>query len=694
MASPGLIQKRAVGGDIQDTGQVVAQARLPGANVLNRCTGRSACATDRILRVLPGTKPRPPLNPVAEQPRPRAGRPRPRGRAWRHVARCVLLLAAFRLACTAPAGDAGGAVRSESGLLGVVRIQNVTAASRAVETLLRRVNPHTPIENPVRSLLGQLLRNPGLGEIPPDAFLELLLFDPHTFQGGSCVAAFPVTSSLDYRELLSARPGLREEGTVNDITKFVEQQQETDTPLYFSVTAQPVGLFGLNMEAVQRARSLYEGAGPDGLLGARTPTVFLQLYVQRVLRSYEQAIDSGLLRLRDDIVRDRVGEGAGLRHPLGRALDRAFAHLPRLARQVAAFEGAVTLHPDRLAATASLRPVAATQLASVQQAAAQQPPTLAPFLPARCVSFRNLHLWPELWVPFVEASAAVAAAGLDSVIDQAVRNDLAALLHAVVEAGPVETATGTLPPPASQEALGPVRVQLIRWAHPARVDALLERLEALARPESPFQELLIQNQIEWDMDRASFALDGRPVERIRLLLRVAKQPRPEHAVGFVGEPRVYLLGRHEDVFALVTSPSAREAGREAEARALRQEILSQMLTALADEAPALGRNPFYTRIPGRDQPCAALGAVAPLPFLQLAMDADVQWHRTAASTQERINQEAAKKFRTFDSQGHPVTSRLVFERRRMVAELQIPDSALVELARACLGISAGADADR
>jgi len=608
------------------------------------------------------------------------------------VSRLLLVLALALASGRARAAETDLLDDPQNQLVAIIRVADVTRLNQEIDALLAQLNPRAEAKGRVQAVVGDLIRNASLARLAENPFLEVLVFDPTTVSGNPCVAAFPVTEALDYRKALTGQQGIREEGTVDDITMFTETGRDAIRTLHLSVTANLIAIFGLDSEAVRRARDLYERAGERGFLRERSEALVARIHLRRLMERYDKEIQTELARFREDILQDVVGENCRPDHPLGRSLGQGFSALRNLLRQMAKVELTATLSADHLQFACTCSPASNSPLRETVAHAVQQPPSIAACFPPATVSFQESTLWPELWLPLLDEIGGVLAAGMKSVIGQEVRRDLATLRDLASAADPQAAATALLAPPAEAPGLGPAQVLAVRWKQPDAVEALVAHALHILREDSPIQELLVQNQFEFKAERLAERLDvaGAAVDQLRLRLTLTGEPAPDQPVSFYGAPREYLLARSGSTSVVVTSATPSAAELVAAARSFRERTLASVLDGLAGRAEGLGAAPPYrqTLALTGGRPAVFLAGISPLAYLQLALDAAADWRPAELGNRgNRIPRALAEEFRAYPTAGDPIGIAIRSDPDHVRLALRVPRVCLQELARACLGIS-------
>ncbi len=582
--------------------------------------------------------------------------------------------------------------RTHADLVAILRVRDLFGVNLKAEGMLRKINPHTVVQNPVRFLAATFLHNNRLDALRQDAFFEVLFFDPAVIKGNPFVAAFPVSDGGEYLKTLSLQTRIREEGTQNNITTLREVGAGVSLSMYFGVTTSHIAVFGFDFDAVRRARDMYDQAHPRGMLWRRSQDVVMRINLSRLLGAYAGELKTALQQFRQDIIEDVIGEGTGPNHPLGRAIDRVFTGAQDLLGQASRLDLSLMIQRNHLDCNLAIKPAAGTLPAELLRLASAGKPELAPMLPSGCVSFQDTRLWPELWLALVRAGSTVIASGFGNVINQGLRTELDDILAIVRKADPREVADALVPINGRSQQLGPVRVKLIRWRHPEFLPVMLERFARAGREDSFLQEFLMQNRVDckFEYDPELTRLQGVRVRAIRFFLDFGGKTTP---VGFIGQQREYLVADTGEIMVVVTSPHMRESGREKAAQRIRLHVLGKVLDGIWKHRENTALSRVFPLLPSSWQTRSMLSVAgcSPLKYLQEAASNYARMRAAVSLRGSKRARQFAREFSAFKSRGELALMLLTARSDHAIIDMQVPLSCLQELARACLGISGTVD---
>lgn len=599
---------------------------------------------------------------------------------------CAAALAVCALAAGLRAGEGGPLERPDSGVLAILHMDSVQEFAGKAEGLLRQLNPHTSVGNPVLAAVRAALCNPSLEKVADNPWLEALRLEPSLAKGCPYVAAFPVADAGQYRKALGSFPGMREEGTIDDITVFKNATPDGELSYYLSVTAGRVALFGSCREAVRLARALYDNAPPGGFLRGGGADLLLRLRCGRATIVFEKDIATAATTLRDDVVRDLAGNGDPATHPLARVLDQGFGIVVELLQQTGVAEFSLRLDESELRFSAAAQFSRAGFAGATLAKATPQKLQLAAVFPDGCISLQDAALWPELWRGVLEGAGRVVSSGFGGVIDQDLVLRLESLLQEIAAAGPVETANGLFPSLAGFEGMGPLRASLTRFAHPEKLPGAAARLQTLLAEGGDARNLLAQNGINLKFAVTGLTEIAPGAEAAGCWLELGFPGRSGDSKGFSGGSESYLLALCDGVLAVVSSRRMEETGDEARAAGRRAELMGQLLKNL--EQPRAGG--WFG-----GQGLAALGgekglylaAAEPLAYLKEAMLAAADWSSRVASERESAAaRRFAREFASMRGSGQPLSICVKTTDDGAALTAILPRAALADLARACLDV--------
>jgi hypothetical protein len=595
------------------------------------------------------------------------------------LASSVLALASFRVASAEDAPELRDVVA-------VLRVSNIINLNDKVEQILKELNPHTALRDPVKNLVGAMLRNKTLAELPDKAFLEVLQFSPRVIKDAGLVLAFPVTDGEQYRSVLTSEAAIRTKGVSDDISTLKEELPGETRTLYFAVTQNQVAIFGESFEAVKRSRDIYQSAR-RGILRQGKQDVRIRIDLRQLTSLNENKIRDELDRLREDIAKDFLGDSFKLEKPFNLALRQGLTVLSGLAMQLATLETDISLNADSLEIQLDLTPVTGQSLAFTLGNARKGIPTLGASLPRESVAFLTSFVWPEYWAELVQGAGGIASVAFGSAISHDVQEDMQALLEMFRQADPQEMACSVIPP-TDQYPL-PVRVKLLRWANAYKLDVALKRVGDVLRAE-PLSEMLEQNGLKLYFDKKMQAArhGNISIDHYRLGL----QPLGENTGGndefLSASPRDYLVARTGQTLAIVTG-QAFPGDTDLKIPERELATMRQTLDLLAG-APGAEKNVLYLRTAKKaDSETIGFFTLQPLQYIDMA------FRSLAVSQPENYGgmYKYVEEFAVFNQDDPPVEALLKTTGGKVRASLVIPRKTLQALSHACLGISGILPAD-
>lgn len=596
-----------------------------------------------------------------------------------------------------------------------LRIHHLAQASGKVEKLLLSLNPARPIRDPLQEYVGLYLRNPGLAEVKPGSFFELLLFNSPLIRGSGWVVAIQVKDAANYQKVLSGQAGIHEESSSVELVTYRLDAPDGPEFIYLAITSSRIALFGTDREAVLLARKQYDHLGNDGLMPpkgrvgkAETNDLVFTLHLSRLLGIYEETIRTEAQKLQDDLLRDTVGESAPRNHPLALGLRAASEQFRDFLRQLDRLGGELSLNPAALTFSLRLHPILGKRFHAVIGDAPPGQPRLGAALPPESVDLHDGLLWPSL-LSNVYALGKIANASFGGNAGNEVRRTLSNFIQEVEKVGPVEVASALIPPPQKNKAIGPLQLKLVRWKYPAQLPALYQKFSRLldggkstqARSQ-PIPDFLEHNGARLKLTRQRNVrwLGQSPVDLITLQLKVPGGLKwdTDHVLT---RSRRYLTLVHNDVLIIVASPLP--ADTKSRSRSLQKATNDYALAIMGGVVARLegrGRGEAMSRQFAQalhfagSEDAFAFSSWQPLEYLKLAMEARVDWtispligsdvprDRKFVQELEGVKRASARFFVS-----------TIFRREGQDARLstKVPTVVLQELVRAVMGIASGTE---
>ncbi len=571
-------------------------------------------------------------------------------------------------------------------LVVLIELKDIDHAEDDLSAALTSLYPYSPLRQPLRLILGPVLRNPSLQGLPPSARVTFFLMQSASDKPVVWVAAFPILDKLEYRRILIGQPAIREEATGNDIATFQEHTLEGTVQFFLDVQAGNIALLGNDIDALKLVRANYAHLQKERMLPLPEKQFTLKMDVQKFFQINVAWLSSQFRLLRDDLVAEVAPEEQRAEHPLNVLLRDGFARLQKRLEQIKLLAVTAERRQSQWHLSAMLTPRVGSSMEYIFQQVNDHDLQCGKLLPDDCVSVNESRLWPAMWTEWVEGLGLSLASGLSGGMNVDVRKAASDLVPLLEKADPVETAMGMIAPEAGYEETGPVVLRLVRWRNPAAAEMFAESV-LTALDKGPLVELLEQNGIRLNqkLEKETRNLGGFAVHTFSTQIQTGSL-----GLGDMDKPQRYYVTQAGEITVIATTGLRQDETAELTClRAIKIVLDRYQGRGSVDAAADTGQKQPEIK-PIFEQAVASVKSDLPGPWCSLSAMNPMQMIQSAAGvarfglSSEELAARQLSEFSTFKTEGEPFVWTSCAHGGQMDCRFVVPEKALANLLSACL----------